>query len=155
MAIAKLMPEIAMLDRLRVGLPHVVNAHESAQHRKMAGNRIMQPCKKPVYNMHTSTWMNVEARASGTRPDHASIPGRFEGSHNSCSDRDDSASPSTGSINGICGRAWGFRDRISMVSRSHHQSAMSLPLPMEGVPVLMRSISVRRSRGCQRTGLRG
>src|SRR5437773_6486561 len=67
MAIAKLMPEIAMLDRLRVGLPHVVNAHESAQHRKMAGSRIMQPCKKPVYNMHTSTWMNVEARASGTR----------------------------------------------------------------------------------------
>src|SRR5438046_10537790 len=77
MAIAKLMPEIAMLDRLRVGLPHVVNAHESAKHRKMAGNRIMQPCKKPVYNMHTSTWMNVEARASGTRPDHASFPGGF------------------------------------------------------------------------------
>src|SRR5439155_64854 len=106
MAIAKLMPEIAMLDRLRVGLPHVVNAHESAKHRKMAGNRIMQPCKKPVYNMHTSTWMNVEARASGTRPDHASVPGRFEGSHDRCSDRDDSASPSTGSINGICGRGW-------------------------------------------------
>src|SRR5437867_4342122 len=106
MAIAKLMPEIAMLDRLRVGLPHVVNAHEGAQHRKMAGNWIMQPCKKPIYNMHTSTWMNVEARASGTRPDHTSVPGRFEGSHNRCSDRDDSASPSTGSINGICAGRW-------------------------------------------------
>src|SRR2546429_9813985 len=101
MAIAKLMPEIAMLDRLRVGLPHVVNAHESAQHRKMAGNRIMQPCKKPVYNMHTSTWMNVEARASGTRPDHASVAGRFVGSPNPSSHRADPASPVPGIVNGI------------------------------------------------------
>src|SRR5256885_15641847 len=103
MAIAKLMPEIAMLDRLRVGLPHVVNAHESAQHRKMAGSRIMQPCKKPVYNMHTSTWMNVEARAFGTRPDHEYAADRFEGLDKRCSGRDDSAYPSEGRINRICG----------------------------------------------------
>jgi hypothetical protein len=41
MAIAKLVPKITMIDRLRVRLPHAVNAHESAQHREVARDRIM------------------------------------------------------------------------------------------------------------------
>ena len=104
MAVAKLVPEVAMSDRFRVSIPYPFDADKRAEHCKMRDG-IVQSREKAVHGMYADTGMNIDACTSSTWADHISGPGRFEGLRNRCPDSDDPAFTSVCRIDGVgrCG----------------------------------------------------
>src|SRR5213594_2678224 len=84
MAIAKLMPEIPVLNSLRVRALSAINTCNGTEHGEMASNRVMEAREEAVQCVHSYPGMDIEACASSTCSKPVRCPRGLERPHNSC-----------------------------------------------------------------------
>ncbi len=109
MAVAKLVPEIVMLDSFGVRLLDPVEAGDGAEHCEVACDGVMQSREESIHRVHPNPRVDVEARTASARANPARCPGGLECSHDCGSDRDDAASPSMSGIDRVCRCGWNSR----------------------------------------------
>src|SRR6266702_8856846 len=103
MAIAVLVPEIPVPDGFIVCFLDPFEAHDGAEHGKMASYRIMQSGEKSINNMDAVSGMNIEAGCSRAGAKTIWCPSGLESTDDSGSDGDDAAAAGVCCVDSVGG----------------------------------------------------